>query len=168
MHQVTLENATSRDSVLLANLMELYIHDMSAMFPHVKLGEDGRFGYPDLPRYLAGESNRCAFVIRDAGRIAGFVLARRGSPASDDPSVLDVAEFFVLRQFRARGVGRAAAARLWDRMRGNWTVRAALANPAAVKFWRNAAAEYTGQTATESERTIGTSQWVVFSFDNQS
>ena len=166
--QVTLESASTRDSVLLTNLMELYIHDLSAMFPQVKLGEDGRYGYPDLARYLAGENNRCAFVIRDGGRIAGFVLARRGSPASDDPSVLDIAEFFVLRQFRTRGVGRAAAALLWDRMPGNWTIRAALANRAAVKFWRNAVAEYTGRTATEAERTIGTAQWVVFSFDNQS
>lgn len=146
--------------------MELYIHDLSAMFAHVKLGEDGRYGYPELPSYLSGESSRCAFVIRHDGCVAGFVLARRGSPASDDPSVLDVAEFFVLRQFRARGIGRAAATLLWNRMPGSWTIRASARNPDAIRFWRDVAAKYTGQRAMETERSIGSSEWVVLCFDN--
>ncbi len=168
MNQVVLERATPGDAVLLSNLMELYIHDLSAMFAHVKLGEDGRYGYPDLPSYLSGESGRCAFVIRDDGCVAGFVLTRRGSPASDDPSVLDVAEFFVLRQFRARGIGRAAAALLWNRMPGSWTIRASARNPDAIKFWRDVVVKFAGRRAMESERSIGTTEWVVLSFDNSS
>jgi predicted acetyltransferase len=146
--------------------MELYIHDLSAMFPHVKLGTDGRFGYPALPSYLSGENGRRAFVIRHEGGVAGFVLAQRGSPASDDPSVLDVAEFFVLRQFRAKGVGRAAATQLWSCMPGRWTIRASSANPAAVRFWRDVVLKYAGERATESERSIGAARWVVLCFDN--
>lgn len=166
MPRVTLESASADDAVLLGNLVELYIHDLSAMFPHVRLSEDGRYGYPGLPSYLSGERDRRAFVIRHDGVIAGFVLARRGSPASDDPSVLDVAEFFVLRQFRARGVGRAAAARLWDLMPGSWTVRASAGNPAAIDFWRQVVTSYAGERATESRRNIGGSEWVVFCLAN--
>ncbi len=166
--EVTLEIAIARDAALLGNLMELYIHDLSAMFPQVKLGEDGRYGYPELPSYFAGGSARCAFIIRHEGSIAGFALARQGSPASDDPNVLDVAEFFVLRPFRARGVGRAAAVLLWDRMPGSWTIRASASNPNAIGFWRHAVAAYAGQRATESERSIGGSQWVVLCFDSSS
>ena len=166
--QVTLERATAGDTTLLSNLLELYIHDLSAMFPHVKLGEDGRYGYSELPSYLAGNSSRRAFVIRHEGRVAGFVLARQGSPASDDPRTLDIAEFFVLRQFRARGVGRAAATLLWDLMPGSWTIRAALANPDAVRFWRDAVREYVEQRATESERSLNGSKWLVLCFDNSS
>jgi predicted acetyltransferase len=154
------------DAALLSNLMELYIHDLSALFPHVVLGEDGRFGYPELPSYLSGNPDRCALIIRDEGRVAGFVLARRGSPASDDASTLDIAEFFVLRQFRTRGVGRAAAAQLWNRMPGSWTIRASLRNPNAVEFWRGAVGDYAGTRATEAERSLKGSQWVVFCFDN--
>jgi predicted acetyltransferase len=166
MPQVTLESASAEHAVLLSNLVELYIHDLSAMFPHVRLGEDGRYGYPALPSYLSGESGRRAFVIRHDGVVAGFVLARRGSPASDDPSVLDVAEFFVLRQFRARGVGRAAAARLWELMPGSWTVRASASNPAAINFWREVVTKHAGKGAAESRRIIGGSEWVVFCFSN--
>ncbi len=166
--QVTLEAASADEAELLSNLVELYIHDLSAMFPQVKLGQSGRYGYPELPSYLSSENGRRAFVIRHEGGVAGFVLARRGSPASDDPNVLDVAEFFVLRQFRARGVGRAAAVRLWELMPGSWTVRASSRNPAAIEFWREVVLKHAGERATEAKRTIGTSEWVVFSFDSSS
>jgi predicted acetyltransferase len=166
--RATLEGASVDDAVLLGNLMELYIHDLSAMFAFVKLGEDGRYGYPELPSYLSGESSRRAFVIRHDGCVAGFVLVRRGSPASDDPSVLDVAEFFVLRQFRARGIGRSAATLLWNLMPGSWTIRASARNPDAIRFWRDVVARYTEQRGTESERSIGSAEWVVLCFDNSS
>lgn len=165
MTRVTLESAGAEQAELFGNLLELYIHDLSAQFPHVELGPDGRFGYPALASYLSGASDRFAFLIRCDDRVAGFVLARRGSPLSDDPNVLDVAEFFVLRQFRTRGVGRAAAKLLWERVPGNWTIRAAQSNPDAVRFWRSAVAAIAGERARESERRVGSANWVVFSID---
>ena len=44
---VTLERATESDAILLANLLELYVHDLSEVFP-IELGVDGRFGYSRL------------------------------------------------------------------------------------------------------------------------
>src|SRR3954468_4234570 len=43
---VSLQLATLADQPLLANLLELYVHDLSAAFPNVEMGADGRFGYP--------------------------------------------------------------------------------------------------------------------------
>ena len=102
---VSLEPASEADSSLLSNLLELYIHDMSEVFPHVQLGPDGRFGYSTLPFYWSEPDRRFAFLIRCDGRVAGFILATRGSPVVTDPNVLDVAEFFVLRQYRRGGRG---------------------------------------------------------------
>jgi predicted acetyltransferase len=161
--KVTIEPADARHALLLGNLLELYIHDLSAIFPHVRMGEDGRYGYRALPSYLSGESGRRAFLIRQEGCVAGFVLAQRGSPESDDPSVQDIAEFFVLRQFRGRGVGRAAVTLLWDLMPGSWAIRASRANPHAVRFWRDVVANYTDRRGAESESA---SPWVVLCFDN--
>jgi len=132
---VSLDAATAADETLLANLLELYIHDLSAAFPDVALGPDGRFGYPALPRYWAEPDRRFAYLIRADGQTAGFVLARRGSPASEDPDVLDVAEFFVLRRYRGAGVGRRAAALLWRRHPGRWVVRVSDANAGGLAFW---------------------------------
>ena len=95
---VGLVAATPSDSTLLANLLELYIHDLSAAFPDVQLGPDGRFGYPRLPLYWSERDRRFPFLITCDGRAAGFALATRGSPAAEDPAVLDVAEFFVVRR----------------------------------------------------------------------
>ena len=130
--------------------MELYVHDLSALFAQVKLGEDGRFGYPALPSYLSGENGRSAFVLRHEGCVAGFVLVRRGSPASDDPSVLDVAEFFVMRKFRRHGVGTVVATRLFVSFRGHWEVRELQTNPPAISFWRRVIALYTNGNFEET------------------
>jgi predicted acetyltransferase len=135
-NDVAIEQATSRDANLLSNLLELYIHELSGAFPHLEVGEDGRFGYRRLPLYWSEPESRFAFVIKWQGRIAGFAFATRGSPASDDPSTLDVAEFFVLRQYRRRGVGSHGAHLLWKRLPGRWTVRASSGLPSAVDFWR--------------------------------
>lgn len=161
---VTLHALGASDRELLANLMELYVHDMSAHFPSVTLGADGRFGYPDLASYLTGSPARSAFLFRAGERTAGFVLVKRGSPGSDDPTVLDVAEFFVLRQSRGQGVGCAAAHALWDRMPGTWTVRAAVRNGEAVAFWRRVVAAYAKGGARESDYVSEGTPWKVFTF----
>jgi predicted acetyltransferase len=161
---VTLHTLGPADAALLSNLMELYIHDLSAVFPKVTLGADGRFGYPGLESYVAGQPARFAYLVRAGERTAGFVLVTRGSPASDDPTVLDIAEFFVLRQFRAQGVGRAAAVALWDRTPGTWTVRVAVRNTEAESFWRRVVTAYTKGAARESDHAHGGTPWKVFTF----
>jgi predicted acetyltransferase len=103
---VTLDPAASRDVTLLENLLELYLHDLSEAFPAIEIDANGRVGYDKLALYWSEPERRFPFLIRADGRVAGFVLVTRGSPASDDPDVLDVAEFFVLRRYRRSGVGR--------------------------------------------------------------
>jgi predicted acetyltransferase len=160
---VQLDPATPADANLLADLLELYIHDMSAFYPHVEIGDDGRFGYPELPLYWS-EPGRFPFLIRRGDRVAGFVLAKRGSPVSDDPEVLDVVEFFVLPQWQREGIGRAAARRLWLRLPGSWTVRVSEGNLGALGFWSGVVAEATLGAAVESRRPGRSHPWRVFAF----
>jgi len=162
---VSLDPASEADSSLLSNLLELYIHDMSEVFPHVQLGPDGRFGYSKLPFYWSEPDRRFAFLIRCDGRVAGFILATRGSPVVTDPNVLDVAEFFVLRQYRRGGTGSQAAFLLWNRLRGTWIVRVLETNRGALTFWRNTIATFTGGRFDERAVTTGPNEWRVLSFD---
>jgi predicted acetyltransferase len=164
--EVVLEAAAVRDAALLSNLLELYLHDLSEAFPSIDLGAEGRFGYDKLPLYWSEPERRFPFLIRYGGRVAGFVLATGGSPASDDPAVYDVAEFFVLRRHRRSGVGRRAAFLLWDRLPGRWTVRVSSGNRGAIPFWTGVIAEYTRGAATEAERPGTLHAWRVFSFDS--
>jgi predicted acetyltransferase len=162
---VSLEVATAADTLLLSNLLELYLHDLSEAFPFIELGPDGRFGYSRLALYWSEPERRSAFLIRCGSRIAGFVLVTRGSPAVPDPDVLDVAEFFVLRRYRRAGVGRRAASLLWSRLRGKWTVRASTANPPALAFWGRIVAELSGGRFTEFEYPGQSSPMHVFAFE---
>jgi len=166
-HAVSLDQATEGDSVLLANLLELYIHDMSEVFPHVVLGPDGRFGYRHLPLYWSEPDRRFAFLIRCDGRVGGFILVTRGSPVTSDPDVLDVAEFFVVRQYRRAGVGRQAASLLWARLPGKWIVRVLETNRGALAFWRDTVATFTGGSFAESRLHHAPNDWRVFSLESR-
>jgi len=162
--QVSLDPEASSDATLLANLLELYIHDLSAVFPHVELGPDGRFGYRRLPMYWTEPDRRFQFIIRPGGHVAGFVLVQRGSPANPDPDGYDVDEFFVLRRYRRTGVGREAAFQLWNNFPGAWTVRVLENNRGALDFWRGVIAEYAKGTATEAAIPDREEPWRIFTF----
>ena len=160
---VTLERATRDAAPLLSNLLELYMHDMSEIFP-IEPGPDGRFGYARLPLYWSEPDTRHAFLIRCDGRVVGFAFVTRGSPATDDPEDLDMAEFFVLRGRRRSGVGREAAFALWDALPGSWVVRVSEANRAGLPFWREVVRAYTGGAYSESTRPGTPHDWRVFRF----
>jgi len=163
MRSVVLEPAGREDACLLSNLLQLYLHDLSEVFP-IEIGADGRFDYEYLPHYWGAPTTRFPFLIRENGALAGFVLATRGSPATHDPTDLDVAEFFVLRRHRRSGVGRAAAVQLWDRMPGHWIVRVSGGNRPGLPFWGDVIRDYTNGVYTEETRSGSPHPWRVFSF----
>ncbi len=148
---------------MLSNLLELYVHDLSETFS-VQLGPGGRFGYEKLPLYWAEPAVRHAFLIKCGHDVAGFAFATRGSPASDDPEDLDVAEFFVLRGYRRLGVGRQAAMALWDSVPGRWVVRVSEANRAGFPFWSEVIRSYTSGDFVERARSVDSQRWRVFRF----
>ena len=163
--RVSLARLRSSEHTLLTNLLELYVHDLSALFPQVELDDNGRFGYAKLPLFLGDSQRHLAFLIRAGDRIAGFALATRGSPVSDDPNVHDVAEFFVLRRYRRSGVGRHAAELLFQALPGRWTVRVLERNTRAFAFWRRAVFDFARGAVDEAERRDASGVWRVFAFD---
>lgn len=165
--EVTLEPATRADAALLSNLLELYIHDLSEVFA-LEVGPEGRFGYDKLPLYWSDHERRFPFLIRAGTRMAGFALVTRGSPVTDDPEALDVAEFFVLRRHRRSGVGRHAACLLWNRIPGRWIVRVSEGNRPALPFWQSVIREYTNGAFSESTRPGSPYGWRVYSFTSGS
>jgi predicted acetyltransferase len=161
---VRLEPAGAADAPLLANLLELYLHDLSEIF-ELEVGADGRFGY-DLSRYRAEPARRFAFLVRRGARTAGFALVTRGSPASDDPDVFDLTEFFVLRAHRRSHVGRRAAFLLWDALPGRWVVRVSEANRAGIPFWEATVHAYTQGAYATKQHPGRLHPFRVFSFES--
>ncbi|HET7545362.1 MAG TPA: GNAT family N-acetyltransferase [Polyangiaceae bacterium] len=164
---VCIDLVRDEEYLLLANLLELYLHDLSETFAQIQLGPDGRFGYPWLESYWTEREKRFPFLIRQQGKVTGFALAQRGSPLSDDPEVFDVAEFFVLRSERRSGVGARAATLLWERFAGRWIVRVAEGNRAGLPFWTRVIHSYAGDAASQTVRGEARNRFRVFAFDTQ-
>jgi predicted acetyltransferase len=164
---VTVEAATTSDRPLLSNLLELYMHDLSDIFP-IKVGADGRFAYEKLPLYWSEPDTHFAYLIRSKADVAGFALVTRASPATDNSNDLDLSEFFILRSYRRNGIGRCAAFLLWDRVPGRWVVRVSEMNRAGVAFWEGAIGEYAHGAWSEKKHPGKYHMFRVFSFTNES
>jgi predicted acetyltransferase len=155
--------ASREEQPILANLIELYAHDFSEILP-LRLGNDGRFGYDQLPLYWQ-DDRRFPFLVRNDG-LAGFVLVKRGSEVSGDPNVWDMAEMFVVRSQRRRGVATRVAHDVWRRFLGAWEVRVMEANVAAIPFWAHAIAGFVGREVAPARVERPGKAWMVFSFES--
>ncbi len=156
--------ATLEQKPIVANLLELYAHDFSEFHP-VELGADGRFGYRDLSLYWL-EPDRHPFLVNVGGKLAGFVLVRKGSKLSGNETVWDMVEFFVVRGYRRRGVGTAIAREVWRRFPGPWEVRVMEANHSAHHFWEQAVTKFTGEAVYPAHIEKNGERWRLFSFES--
>lgn len=127
--QVELVEAGDDDRTVVRQLLQLYHYDFSE-FDGADVNPHGEYLHRYLDEYWT-DADRAAFLFRVGGAWAGLALVFTGEPH-------DIAEFFVMRKYRRHSVGAQAAASLFERFPGRWTVRQQLANPAATAFWRRA------------------------------
>jgi predicted acetyltransferase len=156
--------ATTGQESVLANLLELYAHDFSE-FLDIELGEDGRFGYQQLPLYWR-EPDRHAFLVRIGGKLAGLVLVKSGPARSGNASVWDMAEFFIVRRYRRRGIGTEIAHQVWERFPGRWEIRVMNSNQPARNFWERAILAFTGEPPQAVSIEKDGACWHLYAFDS--
>lgn len=142
------------DKPVLRNLLELCSHDYSE-YDNADVDEHGLFGYDYLDPYWT-EKGRHPFFIRVAGRLAGFVLVRDVRQGGRRVTHT-IAEFFVMRKYRRRGVGRQVAWMIFDSFPGRWSVSQEQGNLPAQNFWRQVIAEYTH--GMYEEEHLMTEEW---------
>ena len=158
--------ATAEQAQILANLLELYAHDFSE-FLLLDLESDGRFNsFPNLALYWS-EPEHYPFLVRVGGNLAGLVLVKLGSELSGRQEVWDMAEFFVVRAHRRRGIGTQIAQEVWARFRGPWEVRVMGANVRACRFWERAIPQFTGQAIHPTRVEKDGRAWTLFSFESE-
>jgi len=150
---------------ILANLLELYVHDFSE-FVDLTPGLDGRFGYKDLSLYWE-EPGRYPFIIKAGSHLAGFAFVRKGSAISQEAGTWDMAEFFIVRGCRRRGVGLKAAKDIWTKFPGKWEVRVIDRNEKATAFWRRAVSEFVGEDTEPTPFARDRQGWHLFSFESE-
>ena len=158
MTEITVTPASREEKPVIANLMQLYIHDFTDhwMGEGGDLGDDGRFAYPWLDSYWH-EAGREPLIIRAGGRLAGFALLNKVTH-SGLPADWNMAEFFIARRYRRSGAGTAAAHAIFTSRPGLWEAAVMRSNAGALPFWRNASAGHPLVSGFE-ELDIETADW---------
>jgi predicted acetyltransferase len=142
-----------------------YLNDLApastGIFP--ALGEIGHRVPDQLMRWYADPNAQVMTILYGADR-AGFAMVTQrlrqavgvgmaaavgaDAPPSATPEY-SMAEFFIARPWRRRGIGGEAVRLLLDRFTGQWLITEHLLNVAAVKFWRRVVGAYTGSKYQE-------------------
>ncbi|WP_091304644.1 GNAT family N-acetyltransferase [Amycolatopsis tolypomycina] len=95
------------------------------------------------------EPGREAYFVTVDGKLAGFTLLRSDV---DSTGSWNIAEFFVVRRYRRRGIARRAAKLVFARHPGKWTLSFDHNNAPAEALWRAVVTEVATGGITETER----------------
>jgi predicted acetyltransferase len=128
-----------------------YLNDLApqatGLFPAL-----GEFGHREPDQLGAWFSDRRAqiLIIVYGQEPVGFALVRAaGTTAAPDAPQFVMAEFFISRSWRRRGIGAEGARLILERFTGRWGISAHGSNAGAVAFWRRVVAGYAGNRAQE-------------------
>jgi predicted acetyltransferase len=142
MHQVSLRDSRGApsDRRWIEGVYRDYLTDLApaatGIFP--ALGEVGHREPDQLQRWFGDRSAQIMTILYDEQPV-GFAMVRR---TADATSEFSMAEFFIARAWRRRGIGAQAVRLLFDRFAGHWLITEHVRNTGAVKFWRGVVATY--------------------------
>jgi predicted acetyltransferase len=120
-----------------------YLDDLGLLNTGVfmRLGDMGQHEPDPLRRWLM-DRTALLITILDDRQPAGFAMVARETHAAREADYR-MAEFFIDRPSRRRGLGRSAVRLILDRYAGRWEISEYTRNPAAVQFWRKVVSGYT-------------------------
>jgi predicted acetyltransferase len=153
---VSVVEAAIRDKPVIANLIQLYLYDMTPDLP-LPVGRDGRFEYDYLERFW-----QHPYLIFSGPELVGFAFVVNGSPITDSPDRRFMAEFFVLKAYRGRGVGSSAFAQLLEHHPGPWQLGVIEKNGGASAFWAKVVEPY---APTSYPHHFDGEDWLVYEFE---
>jgi predicted acetyltransferase len=141
MIDITLHRGEPPQREALANLAQLYIHDFTDFLRPARLdvGEDGCFADEIGMEDYWTKPDHSVWFIRAGEKLAGFALLNRKAP-SGKPADFNMAQFFVMRQYRGLDVASRAVAQILNSHPGQWEVAIMEGNRPALRFWPKAVA----------------------------
>jgi ribosomal-protein-alanine N-acetyltransferase len=152
--KLALEVASREAYPLIQNMGRFYVYDISEYLGHehqFKLPRDGLYECIDFKKYWE-DSESFPFLVHYDKEVAGFAIVdKKGSEPGVD---FNMAQFFILRKFQGKGLGRLAAYRCFNRFPGVWEVMVMPRNEGAYRFWRTIIKGYTHNQFSEVTRPI--------------
>ena len=146
--------ATIDDYPTIQNMARFYVYDMSQYCGDLEgweIPENGLYECLDFKKYFEAD-NTYPFLVRKGKELAGFVIVdKKGSGETID---FNMAQFFILRKFIGKNVGRHVAEFCFNKFKGAWEVMVLPENTGAYQFWKNVITGYTDGNFTEYTKTI--------------
>jgi len=149
MAEFELIEINPQQDAVLRQLGQFYFYDFSEIEGDW-VDENGRFTEINTERFWTLPGAR-AFLCRVDGHWAGFAMISQRSFLVDVPQANVVEEFFVMRQYRRRGVGIGMANRLFDLVSGEWHLAQTPNNDKARKFWHQVVRQRTEEPVEEHQ-----------------
>ena len=133
------------DRVWIESIYRDYLNDLSPLgtgfFPALR--EIGHREPDQLASWFADSSAHLLTILKEEQPV-GFAMVRTGPTVTDRGAVdYSMAEFFIARPWRRRGIGQEGVRLIFDRFSGRWHIMEYLRNPQAVAFWRRVVSAYT-------------------------
>jgi predicted acetyltransferase len=150
MPQVNVREPRAADRDWIRSIYRDYLFDLApaatGLFP--MLPEIGQREPEQVDRLFTDSQARLLMVCY-ASEPVGFA---RISVRGQSPSEFSMADFFIARAWRRRGIGAQAVRLILDRFEGAWLITEYSRNEPAVQFWRTVVGGYT--TGRYQERTL--------------
>ena len=147
--------AGQSDRTTISNLIQLYLYDMASDVPF-PVGDDGKYEYAML-----GQFWEHPYLIKVDGELAGFALVISRCPITKTSHCWFMAEFFVLRPYRRRAIGKAVFEAVKARHPGLWHIATTRHNKTGESFWAKIIDETVYETIFSSFDGM---EWIVRSF----
>ena len=154
---IKLKKLTKKDMGLLNNLLQLYLHDISAFFKIDFNSKTCTYDYDDISKYFNRSKNYAYLFLKDK-EVVGFTLI----DTEDDNYV--VQEMFILNNYKNEGVGEESIKEVFNTYKGNWIIRSLPCSPKSENFWNKTIKKYTNNKY--SIEHIGKYNRAVFRFNN--
>jgi len=142
--------AALSDYPIIQNMGRFYVYDMSE-YMGWGIEEDGLYECISFKHYFQKE-NTFPFLIKYDNELSGFVIIDKVGSSSEIE--FNMAQFFILRKFKHKGIGRHVAHECFNKFRGNWEVMVIPGNEGAYRFWRSTIKNYTKNNFTEYTREV--------------
>jgi len=144
---VDIEGVQLNEEHILRNMFEFYDYEFS-QYLNFELNKEGLFRKAPVTEYLSNDEFN-SFFIKSDGTLLGFVIVKMTNSNPSKPS-FEIEQFFILKKYNGKGIGKQAAIKIFDRYKGNWKVTQVERNYPAQAFWRNVIKHYTNNLYTET------------------
>jgi len=156
---LTIKAASVEDKPVFSNLIQLYLYDMTEYLPF-PIGDNGKYEYDMLDHFW-----QHPYLFYVNGELVGFALVIDKCPITQKQPCWFMAEFFILKPYRKKGIGQACVKKTLAEYPGIWHIGTITKNVAAASFWQKIINQYDNVEMLDKQHDG--ERWNLYEFEIQ-